>query len=79
MKLIGIDIGTSSVKAVRIREDGGVAVEAAVSKPYAADNAPTRDPALWARLAEEALVELTAGETVSAIGFTGQMHAMVGL
>ncbi len=79
IKLIGIDIGTSSVKAVRIRADGDIVVEAAVSRPYAADNAPTRDPALWARLAEEALVALTGNETVSAIGFTGQMHAMVAL
>lgn len=79
MKLIGIDIGTSSVKAVRIRADDGITVEAAVSRPYAADNAPTRDPALWARLAEEALVELTTGEAVSAIGFTGQMHSLVAL
>ncbi len=79
MKLIGIDIGTSSVKAVRVRADDGVTVEAAVSKPYAADGAPTRDATLWARLAEEALVELSAGETIAAIGFTGQMHAMVAL
>ncbi|WP_370677496.1 FGGY-family carbohydrate kinase [Pleomorphomonas sp. PLEO] len=77
IKLIGIDIGTSSVKAVRVRADDGVAVEAAVSKPYAADGAPTRDPTLWTRLAEEALDELTRGETIAAIGFTGQMHAMV--
>ncbi len=79
MKLIGIDIGTSSVKAVRVRADDGVTVEAAVSKPYTADGAPTRDPALWARLAEEALSELTHGEAIAAIGFTGQMHAMVAL
>lgn len=61
MKLIGIDIGTSSIKAVRIGTDGGLTVEAAVSRPYAADGAPTRDAGLWARLAEEALVELAAG------------------
>lgn len=79
MKLIGIDIGTSSIKAVRIGTDGGLTVEAAVSRPYAADGAPTRDAGLWARLAEEALVELAAGETIAAIGFTGQMHALVAL
>ncbi len=79
MKLIGIDIGTSSVKAVRVRADDGVSVEAAVSKPYAADGAPTRDATLWARLAEEALTELSTGEAICAIGFTGQMHAMVAL
>lgn len=79
IKLIGIDIGTSSIKAVRIRADGGLVVEAAVAKPYAADGAPTRDATLWARLAEEALVELSADETIAAIGFTGQMHAMVAL
>ncbi len=77
MKLIGIDIGTSSVKAVRLRADQSVAVEAAVSKPYAGDGAPTRDPKLWARLAEDALAELAEGETIAAIGFTGQMHALV--
>jgi len=79
IKLIGIDIGTSSIKAVRVRADDGLTVEAAVAKPYAADGAPTRDATLWARLAEEALIELSTGETVSAIGFTGQMHAMVAL
>ncbi|WP_165790778.1 FGGY-family carbohydrate kinase [Pleomorphomonas carboxyditropha] len=77
MKLIGIDIGTSSVKAVRIRADGGVVVEAAVSKPYAEGGAPTRDPGLWARLAEAALSVLADGEIIAAIGFTGQMHALV--
>ncbi len=46
---------------------------------YAGDGAPTRDATLWARLAEEALTELSAGETIAAIGFTGQMHAMVAL
>jgi sugar (pentulose or hexulose) kinase len=79
MKLIGIDIGTSSVKAVRVRVDDGLSVEAAAFKPYAADGTPTRDPRLWARLAEEALSELAGGQAVAAIGFTGQMHALVAL
>ncbi|MDR3372118.1 MAG: FGGY family carbohydrate kinase [Ancalomicrobiaceae bacterium] len=77
MKLIGIDIGTSSVKAVRLGVDGKATVEAAVSKPYAADGQPTRDPRLWARLAEEALTDLSLGEDIAAIGFTGQMHSLV--
>lgn len=80
MKFIGIDIGTSSVKAVRIETEGsGVSVETAAAAPYAADGSPTRDPAVWARLAETALDDLAAGERIEGIGFTGQMHAMVAL
>ncbi|MDR3493494.1 MAG: FGGY-family carbohydrate kinase [Ancalomicrobiaceae bacterium] len=77
MKLIGIDIGTSSVKAVRLAAGDKAIVEAAVSKPYAADGQPTRDPKVWARLAEAALVDLSQGHAIAAIGFTGQMHSLV--
>ncbi len=79
MRTIGIDIGTSSVKAVLCRIGSEVVVERTVGKPYDEDGRPTRDPYLWARLAEAALAELRACGPVAAVGFTGQMHALVTL
>ena len=79
MRTIGIDIGTSSVKAVLCRIGAEVVVERTVCKPYGEDGRPTRDPDLWVRLAKSAITELTANGPVAAVGFTGQMHALVAL
>lgn len=79
MRVIGIDIGTSSTKGVLVEVADSVIVVRAVSKPYAQDGAPTRDPVLWARLARAAILELLEDGRPDAIGFTGQMHALVAL
>ena len=79
MRTIGIDIGTSSVKAVLCRVGAEVVVERTVCKPYGEDGRPTRDPDLWVRLAKSAITELRAHGPVAAVGFTGQMHALVAL
>lgn len=77
MRTIGIDIGTSSIKAVVVEIDGNATIAHAVSKGYAPDGAPTREPELWTRLAREALLELVVHGRPDAIGFTGQMHGFV--
>jgi sugar (pentulose or hexulose) kinase len=81
MLVIGIDVGTSSLKAELFAHDGpAVEVVASASRPYCADGRPLRDPEAWARLAREALAELAAtGIAPAAIGFTGQMHSLIAL
>jgi sugar (pentulose or hexulose) kinase len=77
MRTIGIDIGTSSIKAVLVEIDGDAKVTRTVSRGYSADGAPTRDPERWANLARAALLELASHGRPDAIGFTGQMHGFV--
>jgi len=79
MRTIGIDVGTSALKAVLLEVAQPVRVLASVNKPYAADGAPARDPALWAALAGEAVNELAAEGRPDAIGLTGQMHGFIAL
>ncbi|MCU0725308.1 MAG: xylulokinase [Planctomycetes bacterium] len=82
--LLGIDVGTTGVKAVLVRPDGSVAGEVATEHPlsvlrpgwaeqnpddwYAAATASIR------RVLDEAEV---SGSEVAAVGLTGQMHGLV--
>ena len=79
--LLGIDLGTSSVKALLMQEDGIAAGEG--SAPY-----PVRSPRPgWAESSPEdwwaAVLEATAtalgqrGPEVTALGLSGQMHGVV--
>jgi sugar (pentulose or hexulose) kinase len=79
MRTLGIDVGTSALKAVLVDVARPLKVLASVNKPYAADGAPTRDPAVWARLARQAVDALAAEARPDAIGFTGQMHGLIAL
>jgi xylulokinase len=75
--VVGLDVGTSSVKAVVITTDGQVVGTASESyqlrmpEPGWAE----QDPEAWWRAAKRALARL-AGEPI-AIGLTGQMHGLV--
>ncbi len=79
-KLLGIDVGTSSTKAVLIDETGRVIKQASAEYPLHAPQ-PTwaeQHPADWAKAIENCVTEI--GETKpDAIGLTGQMHGMVAL
>src|SRR5690348_14266574 len=79
MRTLGIDVGTSALKAVLIAVARPLRVLASVNKAYAADGAPTRDPQIWAALARRAVDELSAEGRPDAIGFTGQMHGLIAL
>jgi xylulokinase len=73
--LVGLDVGTSAVKAVAISPDGevlGIAEEAyplSVPKPGWAE----QDPEDWWRAAQAALARVPSGP----VGLSGQMHGLV--
>jgi len=76
--LVGLDVGTSSTKAIAVAPDGAVIGRAggeyAVSTP--APGHAEQDPELWWWAAQAALDELDAGD-VAGIGLSGQMHGLV--
>ncbi|HDV6371893.1 TPA: carbohydrate kinase, partial [Burkholderia cepacia] len=81
MRLLGIDLGTGSVKLVTLDADG---VERAVaSEPYALSSPRPGwaeiAPDTWWQALVRAAARLPAGERaqVAAIGFSGQMHGVV--
>ncbi|MDA8185235.1 MAG: FGGY family carbohydrate kinase [Actinomycetota bacterium] len=78
--VVGIDVGTSGVKAslVEVREEIAVELRSA-AVAYFADKTPCRDPDRWVSASQEALARLELPETVEGIGFSGQMHALVAL
>ncbi|RQZ39892.1 carbohydrate kinase [Burkholderia sp. Bp9090] len=81
MRLLGIDLGTGSVKLVTLDADG---IERAVaSEPYALSSPQPGwaeiAPDVWWQALVRAAARLPAGERaqVAAIGFSGQMHGVV--
>ena len=75
--IVGIDVGTTALKAVGIDRDGAVLERReesyALSTPQ--PGWAEQDPDDWVRAAEAALSSLDAG----AVGFSGQMHGLVAL
>jgi xylulokinase len=79
---IGLDVGTSGVKAVAVRMDGAVTATAAREYPLLTPRPgwAEQDPDEWWRGAVSVLRELTGGlggASVQGIGLTGQMHGAV--
>ncbi|MET3817523.1 xylulokinase [Burkholderia sp. PvR073] len=81
MRLLGIDLGTGSIKLVTLDADG---VERAVaSEPYALSSPQPGwaeiAPDVWWQALVRAAARLPAAEReqVAAIGFSGQMHGVV--
>ncbi len=79
--LVGLDVGTTSVKGLAV--DGGGAVLAVAEEPHPlATPRPgwtEQDPEGWVRGAERVLAALRArtGRRPTAIGLSGQMHGLV--
>jgi xylulokinase len=75
--LVGLDVGTSAVKAVAVDPDGAVLAHAEESYPLSMPHPgwAEEDPDDWVRAAERALSAIEA----EAIGFSGQMHGLVAL
>ena len=78
---LGIDLGTGSVKAALVDDDGVVLAKA--SRAYAVD-APRpgwaeSDPAAWLAGAREVVAEVlaTTSQRPTSAGFSGQMHGVV--
>ena len=79
---IGIDLGTSALKALFVREDGKICAKASV--PYDCSHPhefwSEQEPSLWFSACKQAIKELVrvTGEShVKAIGIAGQMHGLV--
>jgi xylulokinase len=78
--LVGLDVGTTGLKALALSPSGEVVARAEREYPLAVPRPgwAEQDPEDWRRAAEEALASLAVGE-VAGIGLTGQMHGLVAL
>ncbi|PYO86503.1 MAG: xylulokinase, partial [Gemmatimonadetes bacterium] len=79
---LGLDVGTSGVKAILVAEDGEVAASA--TAPLSLDTPQPgwaeQDPEAWwaaARAAIRGVLAQRAGSRVVAVGISGQMHSSV--
>jgi xylulokinase len=75
--LVGLDVGTTGVKAVVISPDGEVLATDEESYPLSTPRPgwAEQDPELWWRAAEAVLTRLPFGEV--RLGLSGQMHGLV--
>ena len=75
--LVGIDVGTSGVKALALSESGEILARAEHEYPLATPKPgwAEQEPDDWARAADAALGEL--GVEPLSIGWSGQMHGLV--
>ena len=83
--LVGLDIGTTGVKAIAVAPDGRVLGVAEQGYPLSTPHAgwSEQDPEDWWRATRAALAELRAqigaGSEIAGIGLSGQMHGLVAL
>ncbi len=78
--LVGLDVGTTGVKALALSPDGTVLARAEREYPLSTPRPgwAEQDPEDWWRASEEALAALDVGE-IAGIGLSGQMHGLVAL
>ncbi len=76
--LVGLDVGTTGVKAVAISADGEVLARAEEEYPLSIPQPgwAEQDPEDWWRAGERALAAVGANDAAS-VGLTGQMHGLV--
>ncbi|MER1719398.1 xylulokinase [Proteus terrae] len=79
---LGLDLGTSSVKAIIMNEQGDViashSVSLAISRPH--PQWSEQDPLQWWQATDEAILQLGRSypmDQIEAIGLSGQMHGAV--
>lgn len=80
--VVGLDVGTSSVKGLALGEDGAVLARAEDGYPLASPHPgwSEQDPELWWTATERVLAALRAAAGPPAgIGLSGQMHGLVAL
>jgi xylulokinase len=77
--LLGLDLGTGSLKAILLNENAQLVAEA--TRAYSIHSPQTgwaeSNPNDWWVAAQEATLELGHGAEITAIGFSGQMHGVV--
>jgi xylulokinase len=76
--VVGIDVGTSGLKAIALSESGAVVARAERSYPLSTPQPgwSEQDPEHWVTAARDVLAELPEPD---GIGFSGQMHGLVSL
>src|SRR2546428_9171369 len=76
MTILGLDVGTTGVKALAIDEEGRVLAKAEEPYPLSTPQPgwSEQDPEDWWRASQRALAALPQAD---AIGFSGQMHGLV--
>src|SRR4051794_7819681 len=81
MRAIGLDVGTTAVKAIALDEAGDVLARHEVSYPLSMPRPgwSEQDPEDWWRASEQALAAVAEGDAVAGIGLSGQMHGLVAL
>jgi len=79
--LVGLDVGTTGVKALALSPEGDVLATVEHGYPLSTPRAgwAEQDPEDWWAAAESALAEVSAGRDVAGVGFSGQMHGLVAL
>ncbi len=82
--LVGLDVGTTGVKAIAVSPDGEVLARAEEEYPLSTPRPgwAEQDPEDWWRASERALASLTGSDPVKkvlGIGLSGQMHGLVAL
>ena len=79
--LVGLDVGTTGVKALALSPEGEVLAVATRGYPLSTPRPgwSEQDPEDWWRAAESALAEVASGRKVAGIGLSGQMHGLVTL
>src|SRR5215216_6201840 len=77
--LIGLDVGTTAVKAIAVGDDGAVLARCEASYPLSIPRPgwAEQDPEHWWRATEAALADLRVEP--ASIGLSGQMHGLVTL
>jgi xylulokinase len=79
--LVGIDVGTTGVKAIAISPDGEVLAQIEHGYPLSTPRPgwSEQEPADWWEASAAALAEISAGLEVAGVGLSGQMHGLVAL
>jgi xylulokinase len=77
--VVGLDVGTTGVKALALSPEGEVLATATRGYPLSTPRAgwAEQDPEDWWLAAEAALAEVSAGRDVAGVGLSGQMHGLV--
>lgn len=78
---VGLDVGTTGVKAIAVSPTGAVVARAEHGYPLSTPHPgwSEQDPEDWWVASEAALAEVSAGQEVIGIGLSGQMHGLVAL
>lgn len=76
---VGLDVGTTGVKAIAVDPDGTVVARAERGYPLATPRPgwSEQDPVDWWEASRAALTEVAQGCEVAGIGLSGQMHGLV--